>query len=175
LFLGFGYHVFILSEFGSYDDFATTSFEGHGFVDIINTVSKFHGSSCTKQRKKGGIMLTQVTTRHGTYEINPPEDLMEYIPEFLGNREKDFAALNAALKRKDYIEIFRLGHRIKGVCQPFGFEVLGKIAEEMEAAAHREDHGLCETTIQEFGTVLAKVQKDFPSLLDERPSTPALM
>lgn len=107
-------------------------------------------------------MLTQVTTRHGTYEIDPPADLMEYIPEFLGNREKDLAALQAAMKKNDFVEIFRLGHRIKGVCQPFGFEVLGKIAEDLESAAHREDRDLCESMIAEFGTVLTKVRRDFP-------------
>ena len=116
-------------------------------------------------------MITQITTRYGTYQIDPPPDLMEYIPEFLGNREKDFIALEAALSKRNFPEIFRLGHRIKGVCQPFGFEVLGKIAEDFEAAAHREDKDLCESLISEFGSVLHKVRKDFPfSQPDPHPS-----
>lgn len=119
-------------------------------------------------------MLTQVTTRHGTYEIDPPDDLMEYIPEFLSNREKDLAALKSAHSKNDYVEIFRLGHRIKGVCQPFGFEVLGKIAEDLESAAHREDRMACEALIAEFGNVLMKVQNDFPRMQEQQPSGPLM-
>lgn len=120
-------------------------------------------------------MLTQVTTRHGTYQIDPPGDLMEYIPEFLKNRERDLEALRAALAKNDFVEIFRLGHRIKGVCQPFGFEVLGRLAEDFEAAAHREDRAICEAMIAEFGNVLSKVQHAFPRREEERANNMPLM
>lgn len=108
-------------------------------------------------------MLTQISQRYGTYEIAPPEDLLEYIPEFLANREKDRIALREAVQKPDYTEIFRLGHRIKGVCQPFGFEILGKIAEDLETAAHREDVMLCEALIAEFEKVLQSVKGSFPA------------
>lgn len=108
-------------------------------------------------------MLTQVSTRYGTYNIVPPEDLLEYIPEFLSNREKDRDALRDALSRKDFVELFRLGHRIKGVCQPFGFEVLGRIAEDLEASAHREDASQCESLIAEFERIVQSVKGAFPA------------
>lgn len=119
-------------------------------------------------------MLTQVTTCHGTYQIDPPADLMEYIPEFLNNREKDLEALKSAFAKDDYAEIFRLGHRIKGVCQPFGFEVLGRIAEDMESAAHREDKTMCSAMLSEYEKVLASVRVHLPPS-EEAVSRPELL
>ncbi|MBX2988736.1 MAG: Hpt domain-containing protein [Bdellovibrionaceae bacterium] len=119
------------------------------------------------------MQQTHVSSRYGTFEIAPPEDLLEYIPEFLGNRENDLVALQEALNKGNYVELFRLGHRIKGVCQPFGFEILGRIAKDLEAAAHREDRELCETLVKEFEAVLKDVSRDFPAR--EQKDTPALM
>lgn len=112
---------------------------------------------------EGVTMQTHVSPRYGTFEITPPEDLLEYIPEFLGNRENDLSGLKDALQKNNFVELFRLGHRIKGVCQPFGFEILGRIAKDLESAAHREDRPLCEALVSEFESVLRDVSQDFPT------------
>jgi HPt (histidine-containing phosphotransfer) domain-containing protein len=103
------------------------------------------------------------TARYGTCEIAPPEDLMDYIPEFLSNRDVDLNAFREACAASDFEELQRLGHRVKGVCRPFGFDILGRIAADVEAAAKSQNRPACDELISEFETILNESKRNFPA------------
>ncbi len=65
-------------------------------------------------------------------------DLEAIIPEFLKNREKDIASIDALLRKKDYDGIRMLGHKMKGAGASYGFDVVSDIGRAIEAAAKQE-------------------------------------
>ncbi|HWU41961.1 MAG TPA: Hpt domain-containing protein [Bdellovibrio sp.] len=68
-------------------------------------------------------------------------DLQDLIPQFLENRKKDIASLQAMVAQNDLTAIAQLAHKIKGAAAGYGFADLSKMASEMEVAAKNSDNG----------------------------------
>ncbi|MCT4661817.1 MAG: Hpt domain-containing protein [Tissierellales bacterium] len=59
-------------------------------------------------------------------------DFEELIPTFLENRRKDCVYLRKLLEKRDYEEMRKLGHSIKGVGYNYGFDVIGDLGKKLE-------------------------------------------
>ena len=71
--------------------------------------------------------------------VRVDEDLIELIPQYLGNRRKDIEAVSRALGDEDYESISTLGHTMKGSGGGFGFDLIGDIGSGLEEAAKGHD------------------------------------
>ncbi len=69
------------------------------------------------------------------------EDLSDLIPAFLTHKRADVITILDANARRDYAEITRIAHRIKGEGGSYGFETMTKIGRSLEHAAAMRDDG----------------------------------
>jgi HPt (histidine-containing phosphotransfer) domain-containing protein len=68
------------------------------------------------------------------------EGLSELIPGFLTHKRADVVTIFDANTRRDYAEIGRIAHRIKGEGASYGFETMTEMGRSLEhAAAIRDD------------------------------------
>ena len=72
-------------------------------------------------------------------EQERPENIQEYLPQFFENRKKDCAKAKTALKQKNFEDVARVGHAIKGVARPFGFPELETLGLKLEEAGLQKD------------------------------------
>ena len=71
------------------------------------------------------------------------EDLSDLIPGFLTHKRADVIRILDANARRDYAEISRIAHRIKGEGGGYGFETMTEIGRSLEhAAALRDDNAV---------------------------------
>ncbi len=61
-------------------------------------------------------------------------DLQEIIPSFLDNRKKDIVKLDEFLPAKQYSQIESIAHKLAGNAGSYGFDDLGQIGANLEAA-----------------------------------------
>ncbi len=66
-------------------------------------------------------------------------DLMELIPGFVWETFEEMKLLEDAIAEGDHEKIRRMGHRIKGSALCYGFEEMGRIAEEIEMAGEEKE------------------------------------
>ena len=86
-------------------------------------------------------MATQANDNHDEkIVVFVDEDLHDLIPGYLAGRQKDIAALRAALTLGDYEAIRSIGHKMKGSGGGYGFDQITEIGRAIEDAA-KIDHG----------------------------------
>ncbi len=69
----------------------------------------------------------------------PDQDLAEFIPTFLSNRQIDLKEIREALRRKDFLFVSRTAHTLKGICRPYGFIHLETLSKNLEIAAQNQN------------------------------------
>ena len=67
--------------------------------------------------------------------VHVEPEIADLIPGYLLNREKDIAAIYAALEKKDMATVRILGHSMKGSGGGYGFEAITNIGMLIEKAA----------------------------------------
>lgn len=72
---------------------------------------------------------------NGEHVVYVDADLENLIPDFLDNRRKDIELIKQLLGAKDYDEIKRIGHSMKGAGGGYGFDEISRIGKEIEEAA----------------------------------------
>lgn len=81
-------------------------------------------------------------------EVPVDEDILELVPFFLQSRETDIKKLNSLLSDKNFVEIARISHTIKGIARPYGFPTLEHLARELEDACKKSEENLIRTQVQ---------------------------
>jgi HPt (histidine-containing phosphotransfer) domain-containing protein len=89
--------------------------------------------------------------------VQPPEELLEFIPSFLENRRNELEEMNDFLHQKDFISISKTAHKWKGICQPYGFDDLGTYAIRLEKAAQQNHLADCKDILTNIKTYLDNV------------------
>lgn len=85
-------------------------------------------------------------------------EIQEAIPFFLELRKKNIADIMTALDGKDYEQIKRLGHNIKGSGGSYGFDELSRIGRDLEKAALNQNENAMRNLTDELEDYLAKVE-----------------
>ena len=83
------------------------------------------------------------------------EDL---IPAFMKNRAEEIESLREALAAGDFEQMARLGHRMKGVGEPYGFERVSDLGRLIHEAAGSRDAAALANLIAEYADYLARVR-----------------
>ena len=86
------------------------------------------------------------------------KDLEDLIPTFMKNRNKEVETLRAALGGGDFEQLRQLGHRMKGVGNSYGFELVSTLGKQIEDGARIGDKPGLETRIAEYADYLARVK-----------------
>jgi HPt (histidine-containing phosphotransfer) domain-containing protein len=71
--------------------------------------------------------------------VEVDEGLSDLIPGFLSHKRGDVTTIVEAIARRDYAEIARLAHRIKGEGGSYGFDTMTELARSLEVAAATHD------------------------------------
>lgn len=83
-------------------------------------------------------------------------DVATLVPGFLAARRRDHLQMESCLAQSDFVQIRRLGHRLKGSGGSFGFPALTTIGARLEKAARAEDADLCGDALDELGRYLSE-------------------
>jgi HPt (histidine-containing phosphotransfer) domain-containing protein len=94
----------------------------------------------------------------GAWKVTVAKDLEDLIPTFMKNRQKELDTLRVALAAADFEQLRQLGHRMKGVGVSYGFDQVSALGKSIEEGARRGDRALLETSIQQYGEYLARVE-----------------
>lgn len=83
------------------------------------------------------------------------EDL---IPTFLKNRAAEIETLRNALAAGDFEQLARLGHRMKGVGEPYGFDMVSLLGRQIQDEARIGNGNAIEQRVAEYADYLARVR-----------------
>ena len=97
-------------------------------------------------------MIDQHTT------VSVEKDLEELIPTYMANRAKEIATLRSLLAVGDFEQLGKVGHRMKGVGEPYGFHKVTAFGKLIQDGAKAGDHFGIEKCINEYADYLPRVQ-----------------
>ena len=92
-----------------------------------------------------------------TITVTVAKDLEDLIPTFMTNRNKELETLRTALGARDMEQLRQLGHRMKGVGNSYGFELISVLGKQIEDGAKAKDLPGLEGCITEYKDYLARV------------------
>ncbi len=76
--------------------------------------------------------------------------------KYLERRVKDLDVCFESLKKKNFMSLERVGHRLKGSATTFGHPELSSIGEKLERSAGMEDAPQVEAVLKEFNVWLKR-------------------
>src|SRR5258705_3504155 len=82
--------------------------------------------------------------------VEVDEGLSDLIPGFLTHKRTDISTILAAIGRRDYAEISRTAHRIKGEGGSYGFDTMTELARSLEVAAETRDDSAATTLVRQL-------------------------
>ena len=86
------------------------------------------------------------------------KDLEDLIPTFMTNRSKELETLRVALAAGDMEQLRQLGHRMKGVGNSYGFELISVLGKKVEDEAKIRNLPALEALITEYTDYLVHVK-----------------
>ena len=90
--------------------------------------------------------------------VEVDEDLCDLIPGFLTNKRADIDTIFEAVARRDYAEIARIAHRIKGEGGSYGFDAMTETGRSLEHAAALHDDSPVTTLARQLLSYLDRVE-----------------
>lgn len=90
--------------------------------------------------------------------VGVDEDLSDLIPGFLTHKRADVMTIFDANARRDYAEIGRIAHRIKGEGGSYGFETMTEMGRSLEHAAAMRDDGAVATLAHQLLTYMDRLE-----------------
>ena len=93
--------------------------------------------------------------------VQVDEDLSDLIPGFLARKRAEVATIFEAIVRRDYEEIGRMAHRIKGEGGSYGFDAMSEMGRSMEHAAATRDEGALTTLARQLLSYLDHLEVVF--------------
>ena len=72
------------------------------------------------------------------------------LGRYMERRKKDFELCQSGLAQKNFEDLARVGHQLKGNAHTFGFDDLSVIGKKMEAAAQEKDVSELENALRDF-------------------------
>jgi HPt (histidine-containing phosphotransfer) domain-containing protein len=92
------------------------------------------------------------------YHVKVDKGLADLIPTFMSNRKKELEALRAALAAADFEQLRQLGHRMRGVGNSYGFDLVSDLGRSIEEGAKNGDKAGLEQHLARYADYLSRVQ-----------------
>jgi len=90
--------------------------------------------------------------------VEVDEGLSDLIPGFLAHKRTDVITIFEAIARRDYAEISRIAHRIKGEGSSYGFGTMTEIGRSLEHAVAMRDDGAVTTLARQLLNYLDRLE-----------------
>ena len=90
--------------------------------------------------------------------VEVDQDLSDLIPGFLTHKRADIDTIFDAVTRRDYAEIGRIAHRVKGEGGSYGFDAMTEIGRSLENAAATRDDGAVTTLARQLLSYLDRLE-----------------
>jgi HPt (histidine-containing phosphotransfer) domain-containing protein len=97
-----------------------------------------------------------MTDQHITVPV--AKGVEDLIPTYMKNRANEIETLRNALSSGDLEEVNRLGHRMKGVGAPYGFEKVSALGKQIQDGAKAGDRAVLAECIAEYADYIARVR-----------------
>lgn len=97
-----------------------------------------------------------MTDQH--FDVSVEKDLEDLIPKYMANRAKEVATLRTLLAVGDFEQLSRVGHRMKGVGEPYGFNKVSSLGKLIQDCAETGDHFGIEKCVNEYADYLPRVR-----------------
>ena len=98
--------------------------------------------------------------------VEVDEDLSDLIPGFMTHKRADIDTIFEAVTRRDYAEIGRIAHRVKGEGGSYGFDTMTELARSLEVAASRRDDSAATTLARQLLSYIDHVEIVFQPSTD---------
>ena len=99
--------------------------------------------------------------------VEVDEGLSDLIPGFLTHKRADIVTIFDANSRRDYAEIGRIAHRIKGEGASYGFETMTEVGRSLEQAAAMRDDGAVATLAHQLLNYMDRIEVVFQPSKDD--------
>jgi histidine phosphotransfer protein HptB len=93
--------------------------------------------------------------------VEVDEGLSDLIPDFLTHKRADVSAILTAIAQRDFEQIGRIAHRIKGEGGSYGFDTMTELGRSLEVAATMSDDGAATTLARQLLNYLDHVEVVF--------------
>jgi len=90
-------------------------------------------------------------------DVSVEKDLEDLIPTYMANRAKEVATLRTLLAVGDLEQLSGVGHRMKGVGEPYGFNKVSSLGKLIQEYAKNGDRFGIEKCIDEYADYLPRV------------------
>ena len=90
--------------------------------------------------------------------VSVAKGVEDLIPTYMKNRNKELETLRTALAAGDLEQLGRLGHRMKGVGEPYGFDKVSALGKQIEDGAKAGNRAALEERIAEYTDYLLRVR-----------------
>ena len=90
--------------------------------------------------------------------VKVDKDIRELIPRFLQSMNNKVRLLREALQNSDYVKIYSLGHQLKGIGGPYGFERISQLGALVDEYAKNENRQKLEEAVKELALYLEAVE-----------------
>ena len=87
--------------------------------------------------------------------VQVKEKMKRFIPQFLENTKIDVDKMKKAIEAKEFDELHKVAHSMKGYGKPFGFVHLGDYAANIQQKAEKND---LEGVIEHFKQLEAYIE-----------------
>lgn len=92
----------------------------------------------------------------------PPEDfLIPHLGQFIERRWNELKELEMSNEVHDFPSIKKIAHNWAGICEPYGFEALAKMARDIERMAEEKNAAQISGAISEIHSYLEKKQSQY--------------
>lgn len=89
--------------------------------------------------------------------VETPEDLLDLIPGFIKRRKEEFLILEEHMLNENYIEIKRIGHKLKGHGVSYGFAAISEMGKSLEFSAEKKEKQEIQSYLNHYKEFLNQV------------------
>jgi len=91
-------------------------------------------------------------------QITVKSNLKDLIPGYLDNRQTELEQLDGLLEAADFVTISGVGHNMKGIGIPYGFQYISDLGLEVETAAKTSDIDKLQLLLNQYKTYLDELE-----------------
>jgi CheY-like chemotaxis protein len=126
---------------------------------LLETILNFFADkhNMTPEPQNHTICLTDQSPAD-SLDVEIDSDLQDLIPSLLNDKRAELETIGEMLKANDYDRIQKMGHKLKGAFNMYGFKFPGEISSSIEEAAKRKDYDGIKNKMELLHEYLGKIR-----------------
>jgi CheY-like chemotaxis protein len=107
--------------------------------ELLETLLRFFEGENFVETEKNNEPSNKRNGTNQQYLVEIDPDFKDIIPSFLNNKRGDVVTMRDALSRRDFEEIRKMGHKLKGTSRIYGFDYMSTLCFALEEAAKNQE------------------------------------